>query len=249
MAANKQKPALNSSASFHGRDMVTHPAFGLVRVGRVSSTGTNLFDSDIDHREFIELTFHSAAIDRDGYSNNITKGKDRSPYLVARLSAAQWAAMVSSFGIGEGVPCTLSKIRDGNLVHLPEIDKAETMHERFSNQIEMRVRKDVARISAITNQLGSMIASGKIGKRDLRDIYDSLSSAVNNLPGNMAFGTELTQEAVDKIVASGKAEVEAYIAGAAMRLGMKEIIDGPENIDISIANLLQNIKSTEAKDD
>ncbi|MCP6146205.1 hypothetical protein NL427_27405, partial [Klebsiella pneumoniae] len=77
----------------------------------------------------------------------------------------------------------------------PEIEKSETMHERFSKDIAARVQKDITRIEAITDKLGSLIASGKIGKRDLRDIYDSLSSAVNNLPGNMAFGAELTQEA------------------------------------------------------
>ncbi|MCM8547060.1 hypothetical protein [Klebsiella quasipneumoniae] len=229
MTVTRQKPEVSSGTAFKNRDMVTHPAFGLVRVGRVNSSGTNLFDSDIDHRELIELTFHTAAIEQDGYSNRVTKGEDRSPLLVARLSAAQWAAMVSSFGVGEGVPCTLSKIRDGKLVHLPEIEKSETMHERFSNDIAARVRKDITRIEAITDKLGSLIASGKIGKRDLRDIYDSLSSAVNNLPGNMAFGAELTQEAVDKIVASGKAEVEAYIAGAAMRLGLEQMVTtGPE---------------------
>ncbi|HCL5638221.1 TPA: hypothetical protein N2N45_004304 [Klebsiella aerogenes] len=242
MTVTRQKPEVSSGTAFKNRDMVTHPAFGLVRVGRVNSSGTNLFDSDIDHRELIELTFHTAAIEQDGYSNRITKGEDRSPLLVARLSAAQWAAMVSSFGVGEGVPCTLSKIRDGKLVRLPEIEKTETMHERFSNDIAARVRKDITRIEAITGQLGSLIASGKISKRDLRDIYDSLSSAVNNLPGNMAFGAELTQEAVDKIVTSGKAEVEAYIAGAAMRLGLEQMVtSGPElNINEDILKMLES---------
>ncbi|EIX9776766.1 TPA: hypothetical protein L9B97_004621 [Klebsiella pneumoniae] len=242
MTVTRQKPEVSSGTAFKNRDMVTHPAFGLVRVGRVNSSGTNLFDSDIDHRELIELTFHTAAIEQDGYSNRVTKGEDRSPLLVARLSAAQWAAMVSSFGVGEGVPCTLSKIRDGKLVHLPEIEKSETMHERFSNDIAARVSKDITRIEAITDKLGSLIASGKIGKRDLRDIYDSLSSAVNNLPGNMAFGAELTQEAVDKIVASGKAEVEAYIAGAAMRLGLEQMVTtGPElNINEDILKMLES---------
>lgn len=242
MTVTRQKPEVSGGTAFKNRDMVTHPAFGLVRVGRVNSSGTNLFDSDIDHRELIELTFHTAAIEQDGYSNRVTKGEDRSPLLVARLSAAQWAAMVSSFGVGEGVPCTLSKIRDGKLVHLPEIEKSETMHERFSNDIAARVRKDITRIEAITDKLGSLIASGKIGKRDLRDIYDSLSSAVNNLPGNMAFGAELTQEAVDKIVASGKAEVEAYIAGAAMRLGLEQMVTtGPElNINEDILKMLES---------
>ncbi|HDS3536296.1 TPA: hypothetical protein QIT18_002677 [Klebsiella quasipneumoniae subsp. similipneumoniae] len=138
MTVTRQKPEVSSGTAFKNRDMVTHPAFGLVRVGRVNSSGTNLFDSDIDHRELIELTFHTAAIEQDGYSNRVTKGEDRSPLLVARLSAAQWAAMVSSFGVGEGVPCTLSKIRDGKLVHLPEIEKSETMHERFSKDIGKR---------------------------------------------------------------------------------------------------------------
>jgi len=242
MAVIRQKPEVSSGTAFKNRDMVTHPAFGLVRVGRVNSSGTNLFDSDIDHRELIELTFHTAAIEQDGYSNRVTKGEDRSPLLVARLSAAQWAAMVSSFGVGEGVPCTLSKIRDGKLVHLPEIEKSETMHERFSKDIAARVQKDITGIESIVDKLGSLIASGKIGKRDLRDIYDSLSSAVTNLPGNMAFGAELTQEAVDKIVASGKAEVEAYIAGAAMRLGLEQMVTtGPElNINEDILKMLES---------
>lgn len=241
MARIKQKPEESNGAAFKGRDMVTHPAFGLVRVGRVSSSGTNLFDSDIDHSELIELTFHRAAIERDGCSYRITKAEDRSALMVVRLSAAQWAAMVSSFGVGEGVPCTLSSIRDGKLVHLPEIEKAETMHERFSKDIAARVQKDITGIEGIVDKLGSLIASGKIGKRDLRDIYDSLSSAVNNLPGNMAFGAELTQEAVDKIVASGKAEVEAYVAGAAMRLGLEQMVtSGPElNINEDILKMLE----------
>jgi hypothetical protein len=79
MVVNKQKPEVGYRSAFRDRDIETHPAYGLVRVGRVSSSGINLFDSDIDHREFIELTFHSAAIERDGYSNNLTKGEDRSP--------------------------------------------------------------------------------------------------------------------------------------------------------------------------
>lgn len=182
MARIKQKPEERSGESFKGRDMVTHPAFGLVRVGRVSSSGTNLFDSDIDHSELIELTFHRAAIERDGYSYRITKSEDRSALMVVQLSAAQWAAMVSSFGVGEGVPCTLSSIRDGKLVHLPEIEKAETMHERFSKDIAARVRKDVADIENLVDQLGALIATGKAGKRDLRAIYESLSRAVINLP-------------------------------------------------------------------
>ncbi|HBW9904169.1 TPA: hypothetical protein MFX83_15325 [Klebsiella pneumoniae] len=246
MARNKQKPKVEKGKSIFGKDVETHPAYGLVRVGRVSTSGANLFDSDIDHREFIELTFHSAVIERDGYSNHISRGEDRKPLLTAQLSAAQWAAMVSSFGIGDGVPCTLSTIRDGKVVALPEIDKSETMHERFGSQIEMRVRKDVEKISAIVDQLGSLIASGKIGKRDLRDLYDSLSSAVNNLPGNMAFGTELTQEAVDKIVASGKAEVEAYIAGAAMRLGLEQMTTSGQEIGIN-EKILQMLESNDGE--
>ncbi|RLL18242.1 hypothetical protein D9K77_10125 [Klebsiella pneumoniae] len=242
MARIKQKPEERSGESFKGRDMVTHPAFGLVRVGRVSSSGTNLFDSDIDHSELIELTFHRAAIERDGYSYRITKSEDRSALMVVQLSAAQWAAMVSSFGVGEGVPCTLSSIRDGRLVHLPEIEKAETMHERFSKDIAARVRKDVADIENLVDQLGALIATGKAGKRDLRAIYESLSRAVINLPGNMAFGAELTQEAVDNIVSAGKAEVEAYVAGAAMRLGLEQMVTtGPElNINEDILKMLES---------
>ena len=43
---------------------------------------------------------------------------------------------------------------------------------------------------------------------------------------------------MDKIVSSGKAEVEAYISSAAMRAGMSEALAGPESLQIDIQHLL-----------
>ncbi|GDT89340.1 hypothetical protein [Escherichia coli] len=60
---------------------------------------------------------------------------------------------------------------------------------------------------------------GRAGKRDLEELYRKLASAVANLPENLCFATELMQEQMDEIV-SGKAEIEAYVAGTVMRKGL-----------------------------
>ncbi|OWY88142.1 hypothetical protein CAC00_09575 [Raoultella ornithinolytica] len=91
MARIKQKPEERSGEAFKGRNMVTHPAFGLVRVGRVSSSGTNLFDSDIDHSELIELTFHRAAIERlsSGMATAIESQSQKTVALLWWFNSAQ----------------------------------------------------------------------------------------------------------------------------------------------------------------
>ena len=71
--------------------------------------------------------------------------------------------------------------------------------------------------------LALLVAKGKAGKRELEEVYQSLSGAIANLPVNLAFSTQLMQESMDKIVSHGKAELEASAMGVAARLGMKEI--------------------------
>lgn len=223
MPVTKTKPVQFTNPDHPNEVIESHPSYGLVRVGRVHSVGTHLFDSDLEHREFVELTFSSACVRNDGYGRNVNRTPREKPLLTVRLSGAQWAGVVSSVGIGDGVPCTLSRIRSGDAVTLPEIEPGQTMHEKFSEDIEKRLKDKIGDIEGEVSKLGVLLDSGKLGKRELREIYASLQTQVANLPGAMAFGVEITQEAVDKVVAAGKSEVEAYVSGAAMRLGLEQM--------------------------
>lgn len=206
-----------------GGTVTRHPAFGMVSVNRTHSTGTRLFASDLSHQEVITMSFHVAEqVEHDGTIRN-RRDRRTGTLLSVSLSPAQWAAMITSFGMGDGVPCTLNAIRTEGYQRLPLIGHTESVRERYERQIKEAAERQIRRIQENMDALAALVAKGKAGKKELADVYSGLASAVNNLPGNLAFTSELIQENMDKIVASGKAELEAAALGVATRLGVKEI--------------------------
>lgn len=203
--------------------LTNHPAFGLVSVNRLHSSGTRLFASDLVHREVITMTFHEAEqLEQDG-DIRYRRTRRNGPLLSVSLSPAQWAAMITSFGMGDGVPCTLKSIRTDGYVDLPHVGHIESTRERYDRQIQEAARRQLEMLNEKMAELGELVAKGKASKRELTELYSGLSTVIDNLPANLSFTTELIQESMDKIVASGKAELEATALGVATRLGIKEI--------------------------
>lgn len=203
--------------------LTNHPAFGLVSVNRLHSSGTRLFASDLVHREVITMTFHEAEqLEQDG-DIRYRRTRRSGPLLSVSLSPAQWAAMITSFGMGDGVPCTLKSIRTDGYVDLPHVGHVESTRERYDRQIQEATRRQLDKLNEQMAGLAELVAKGKASKRELAEVYSGLSIVIDNLPGNLSFTTELIQESMDKIVASGKAELEATALGVATRLGIKEI--------------------------
>lgn len=207
-------------------DLITsHPAFGLVSINRNRSTGKRLYASDLTHHEVITLTFHeSEQLEQDGLVRHRLSGSRRkSPLLEVSLSPAQWATMISSFGMGDGVPCTINSLIRGEYERLPEIGFNESTRERYERQIRESSERQLEKINEKLAALGELVAKGKAGKRELESVYNDLAGAIKNLPGNLSYSTQLIQESMDKIVASGKAELEATAIGVATRLGVSEL--------------------------
>jgi len=219
-----KNPTINPTVIENGDETVTrHPAYGLVSVNRTHTTGTRLYASDLSHQEVITMSFHaSEEIEHNG-SIRHRRDRNKGTLLSVSLSPAQWAAMITSFGMGDGVPCTLNAIRNDGFERLPLIGHIESTRERYDRQIKESAEREIAKINAHMNSLLALVMKGKAGKKELETVHAGLSSALNNLPGNLAFSTELIQESMDKIVSAGKAELEATALGVAARLGIKEI--------------------------
>ncbi|MFH2548594.1 hypothetical protein ABNF87_23865 [Citrobacter freundii] len=202
-----------------------HTAYGQVSVSRTTTTGQRLYASDLIHKEVITLTFsESEQVERDGViRHRLAEGRRRSPLLKVSLSPAQWASMITSFGMSDGVPCTINSLIRGDYERQPEIGYIESTRERYERQIREASEREMAKVNEKLKTLALLVAKGKAGKRELEEVYQSLSGAIANLPVNLAFSTQLMQESMDKIVSHGKAELEASAMGVAARLGMKEI--------------------------
>lgn len=237
--SNRKSEDTVTTINKHGETIQSHPAFGLVKTSRVHTTGIRLFDSELDHHEYIVIGIYEAemVIGKD-IPTPRRSSERRRPIVEFQLSQAQWAVMVSSFGVGDGVPCTISYRSLGHAERLPDITEQKSIRDKFESQIETTTTKEIEKIKDEVARLGDLVKKGRAGKRELEDVYTSLRAATVNLPSNLSFATKLMQESMDKIVSSGKAEVEAYISGAAMRAGMIELCERQNDLDISIQKLL-----------
>lgn len=231
-----QKPLVTYSE--YDESHIQHPAFGIVSVSRVSTNGHRLFASDLSHSEYIKISIHEAhTVETDGIQSHRQKrGDGGNSVAEIELSPAQWASLVASFGVGEGVPCTLRRVRDGKTKLLPEIDQFESTRERFERQIHETVEKQTGLLQEIVGELASLAAKGKANKTELNELCRRMAVVTNNMPSEFAYSTKLMQEVMEHIIASGKAELETVAVGVATRLGIKEIgrlanLENPRSTD------------------
>jgi hypothetical protein len=220
-----QYPEVTQESGSMGGENHRHPAFGCITVHQWTGggKGSRLFGSDLRHNAGITITLYEAENRRSLSRDWISQGK-----MVADfdISLAQWARLVSSIGDGGGVPVTLRHTREGALNEHPGIaqpvaTKKEVHGEEMAKALQERLNAALASIE----KLGSMIESGQTGKKALKEIHADLAREIGYIPGTTKFVYDQFAEATEKVAEDAKIEVEAHVAGMAMRLGMEHLRD------------------------
>ena len=187
----------------HGDE--SHPAWGVVRVSRPHAGGIPMFDSEILHSDFVTLEVGPATRQRDLNRDWIHGGSRK--HIEIRMSMAQWGELVSSFGNGSGVPCTVERLQGARLPEVPHdprlglsMDEAVTAADRHFDRI--REAMDAY--------------SEKRSAANLR----ALQSAIRNTEANVKFASESLAEHAEAVVAKARADVEAMVDSAARAVGI-----------------------------
>jgi hypothetical protein len=196
----------------------THPAFATVRVSRISGQ-KNLFDSNIPHDGYVEMTFASAEKIEGDYSTYI-HGRNMPMFRVA-MSESQFVGMVSRMNVGSGVPCTVIARGSGPLEELPEIgvfeDSAAKLHRKaqeiYKGRVE-RVDNDVQKLKEILSRLP------KGAQKEAASLLDYITQTTHR---NLQFGMETMTEQAEDLVAEAKVEINATVTGIVNRLGLNSI--------------------------
>lgn len=201
-------------------EVLNHPAFGTISVSVPTGGDSTLFGSDIGHNERVCIRITTADVRRDLSRDWIHPQKE---IVELEMSHAQFAQFISSHGNYAGTPCTLRWIRD--IGEIPGIANVETKHETFRREINDAAKKRLEHIRAEIAKLGGLIESGKLPKKELRDIQAQLRRHVEQLPGSMEFVVKSAEEALEKATSDAKIEVESFVQATAQRLGLRQISD------------------------
>lgn len=208
----------------YGRDgeyEESHPAFAVAVVTRASGGARTVFQSDLQHSETIRLSISTAVRGRGLMHDWVHPKKE---LIEVEMSLAQWGSLVSSIGIGSGVPVTLrrteSEVFVAGIPYEPRIavvmDEARGATTKLMDQIR---RRYVAVKEAF---------EGKQGIKVQRAAIDSLGHALNNAESNTGFAVKSVADAAEHIAAQAKSDIEAHILAAAQLTGLTAPILMPE---------------------
>lgn len=199
-------------------DTLNHDAYGVVTLSMVSGGAPTLFGSDIKHNQRIVVSVARAKVDRK-LSDDWAFGTDR--LIEFEMSHSQFAQFITSGGNGGGTQVTLryAPERGYRIQSMPEIENIETKADTFRREINESATKQLNDLSKEIGQLEAMIESGKVGKKELRDLCFNMRRSLENTPANMEFVVKQAEIALERATSNAKIEVESYIDNAKRRLG------------------------------
>jgi hypothetical protein len=196
------------------REKVTHPAYGMVGANRVSGEGY-LFGTDYKHSGYVTLHIKRAEMVRE-------MGNDwyhaRNTIVKIALSYAQWASLVSTMNVGDGVPCTINYLPGEDI---PQIPKPQSALDTFKNEMS----EAQARIIERCNQLQLDVAAMNIPQKAKDKINFEIGIIKSHQTGNQPFVAKQFSEFLDKKVSSAKADVEGFMTHKLTSLGARALQD------------------------
>lgn len=195
----------------------THESYGLIGCSRLSSSpGHPLFGSSILHSNSIMLRIKTAEVDRH-LNRDWYHGKDL--LVEVELSPTQFAEMITSMNMGEGVPCTIrrteSKVR---IEDPPEVKQRQVFEEEFQddvNRVTELYNKDYTEVQELLTKKEQLKAAERA------KISTFLFELTRTIDDRMPFLQRSFNKAMDKTVHEAKGEVEAFVMNKVTSLGIE----------------------------
>lgn len=210
------KPTVTEGAGiFEDGTRHDHPAFGIATVtrGHYGGPSPRLFGSDTRPISGVTLTIHHAHRERDLMRDTETSD---APVVQVTMTEGQWGALVTSAGIGSGVPVTLEYTeQDG---HLPGIDEEPRLSESFK-EVRESVREMLAEARKTLDDLEDVVESKK-GIRATREALRRHRANLDNADANAEFSVRSAADAAEKVRDRLRADIESQIASSARAAGL-----------------------------
>lgn len=210
------KPTITEKEDYSGS--VTrhdHPAFGVATVhrGRTGGQPPKLFGSDAKANSSVTLTINRAARERSLHSDR-ELATDQLVSLT--MTEGQWGALVTSAGIGSGVPVTLDFTeRDGNL---PGIEEAPRIQESL-NELRSSVGEMLTDMKESLADLEDAVES-KAGIRVTREALRRHRANLANAESNSEFVARSAYETAENVLDRLRADIDSQMAESARSVGL-----------------------------
>ncbi|MCR8641467.1 hypothetical protein NV379_02245 [Paenibacillus sp. N1-5-1-14] len=192
-----------------------HESFGMLGFSRTSGGYSNLFGSSIKHQHTITMRLRHAIKERD-LNKDWYYGK--SEIVEVEMSQNQFAELITSMNMGDGVPVTIRRLNGKRMDNCPEENKREI----FEKEFEERMVNLSERLEKITEDAERILEDKTAPKKSDKElILKQLSQLRQEVSSNIPFVAASFNEQMDKTVTEAKGEVEAFVMNKVHSLGIE----------------------------
>lgn len=215
----------------------SHPSFGVIGVSRVNGQAS-LFDSDVKHGHFIEITISEAKKHRTGFTHeSVMGGKEMAK---VRMSFAQFAQFITTQNVGSGTPCTIARVigdekrpwatRWGGR---PDPPDPKPFIDKFKQVGKDRAQNIVDNIDKATDAVLRLLhGTDKPTKANLKSAADALSYARTDVNNNLPYLVECLEEEMETKLSNAVTEFESYVSSSLQDKGLEVLREQTMKLNI-----------------
>ena len=211
-----------------GGERHKHPSFGMLSFSRVSGGDPNLYGSGIRHDHKIEMVLKRGEYDRS-LNQDWYYGKET--LVKVEMSYTQFADLITSMNMGDGVPVTLRYVNREEIPPCPYHNPVETHKKEFREETQKAYEKTVELINQVSELFSKKSA---LNKKERDNIQNTLLQIKQSIGSNQEFQLNQFHRRMDAIVAEGKGEIEAFAQSRMRSLAASAIAE-------HAGELLQNV--------
>ena len=203
------------------REIKTHESYGLASFSRRSDGEINLFGSSIKHSNTIALKISRAEVDRHLEQDWFHGRKE---LIEVEMSQTQFADLITSMNMGDGVPVTIKYVNGQRMEPCPHENKRQQHAKEFNE----RMQNLSSKLDGMTKDFFTMIEK-RLPKKDQDDAKSMLNSLITEIRSNIPFYEKQFQRQMDKTISQAKGEIEAFVQNRIVTAGIVALKEASEN--------------------
>lgn len=183
---------------------------GNISINRTNCNDMRLVGSTVPADTFVTLKISQGEAYSTECDKEIIRAKTGGNIVEIAMTHQQWGELISSFGIGEGVPCTIER-KNGTRVE--QTYKTEALDIYYGNKAKENIKNTVERFDkSFSKAKGILLNKKAISKADREVIIDGYKAISRLLNEELPFIQTLIAEDVEKQLTRAQAQFKSNMA-------------------------------------
>ena len=191
---------------------------GVIQLSRITGIDMELVGSNVPNNTLIQLTISQGSASKDAFSSE--RFHAEKSLIQVELTPMQYSELITSIGMGEGVPCTVSNL-NGNRVE--QEYKSITPQKYYAHRVKTELRDLNKAFKKNFQEAKDLLEGSKaLNKKDRADILAAYHELERSLTDKLPFIQNLFVEEMEGVVSEANQQFKSNVMATIDDLGKEQ---------------------------